>query len=421
MDLFAESTAELTRKGSTTFQKNMSLPIHRWFKYSAGFSAEWVREVIDHIGGSPNVLDPFAGSGTVPLAAELAGVSTIGIEAHPFIARVAKAKLLWDSDIEEFTTLAYDVLNAAEAVKTDLSNIPDLLKKSYDKLEYERLVSLREAWISLDGDSPARELVWLALISIIRECSAVGTAQWQYVLPNKKKKRVSDPYEAFGRRVDLMRADMHTRQSSRTGGGAEVREEDARSCASVPDGWADLVVTSPPYANNYDYADATRLELTFLGEIERWADLQDAVRKYLVRSCSQHVSRRRKETDKILADPGLDPIRSDIEEVCRQMEEVSEQKAGRKAYHTMVAAYFKDMAQVWDSMRRVVRDGGTVCLVVGDSAPYGVHVPVDEWLGRLALASGFESYEFVKVRDRNTKWKNRKHRVPLHEGQLWVK
>ena len=103
------------------------------------------------------------------------------------------------------------------------------------------------------------------------------------------------------------------------------------------------------------------------------------------------------------------------------MEEVSEQKAGRKAYHTMVAAYFKDMAQVWDSMRRVVRDGGTVCFVVGDSAPYGVHVPVDEWLGRLALDSGFESYEFVKVRDRNIKWKNRKHRVPLHEGQLWVK
>ena len=29
-----------------------------------------------------------------------------------------------------------------------------------------------------------------------------------------------------------------------------------------------LVMTSPPYPNNYDYADATRLELAFFGEIK---------------------------------------------------------------------------------------------------------------------------------------------------------
>jgi hypothetical protein len=49
-----------------------------------------------------------------------------------------------------------------------------------------------------------------------------------------------------------------------------------------------------------------------------------------------------------------------------------------------------------------------------------VYVPVERWLGELALAAGFTSYRFEKTRDRNTKWKNRKHRVPLHEGHLWV-
>lgn len=28
---------------------------------------------------------------------------------------------------------------------------------------------------------------------------------------------------------------------------------------------ANLVITSPPYPNNYDYADATRLEMMFWG------------------------------------------------------------------------------------------------------------------------------------------------------------
>lgn len=57
----------------------------------------------------------------------------------------------------------------------------------------------------------------------------------------------------------------------------------------------DLVLTSLPYANNYDYADATRLELSVLGIIQRWGDLQTLIRPGLVRSCSQMVSKEKKE------------------------------------------------------------------------------------------------------------------------------
>lgn len=31
---------------SGTFVNNMKLPIHRWFRYSAGFSADWVTQEI---------------------------------------------------------------------------------------------------------------------------------------------------------------------------------------------------------------------------------------------------------------------------------------------------------------------------------------------------------------------------------------
>ena len=58
--------------------------------------------------------------------------------------------------------------------------------------------------------------------------------------------------------------------------------------------------------------------------------------------------------------------------------------------------------------------------MIGDSAPYGIHIPVESWLGELAISADFKSYSFHKLRDRNIKWKNRKHRVPLHEGLLWV-
>ena len=35
---------EVLKPGS--FTSNMSLPIHRWFRYSAGFSAQWVKDLI---------------------------------------------------------------------------------------------------------------------------------------------------------------------------------------------------------------------------------------------------------------------------------------------------------------------------------------------------------------------------------------
>ena len=86
----------------------------------------------------------------------------------------------------------------------------------------------------------------------------------------------------------------------------------------------------------------------------------------------------------------------------------------------MIASYFLDLALVFRTLRRVCRPGAEVCFVIGDSAPYGVYVPVEKWLGELAVAGGFRTCHFEKIRDRNIKWKNRKHDVPLHEGRLWI-
>ena len=426
LDLY-ETTAEKDKPQldtSSTFAANLSLPIHRWFRYSAGFSATWARQLIEQekAKGRRTVLDPFAGSGTTIIEGEGAGLCSIGIEAHPFVARIARAKLKWRSKTPAFRKFADAVLERATSMypKTKLNDPPKLLNQCFPPEILRPLFSLRAAWSDLHDDTAASELTWLALMAILRECSPVGTAQWQYVLPNKSKARTVDPFTAFAHKVALFAADMEKRQGFVNGPQAELRQDDARTCQTIPDNWADLVVTSPPYANNYDYADATRLEMTFAGEINGWGDLQQSVRQYLIRSCSQHVAPIISQTQEFLDTPLLEPIRSEISEVCRQLAIEREQHGGKKTYHTMVAAYFSDMASMWVSLRRVTSPDALACFVIGDSAPYGIYVPVDRWLGILAVAAGFRSFSFEKTRDRNIKWKNRKHRVPLHEGRLWV-
>lgn len=416
-----QGAGKRTDSTSGTFVGNMSLPVHRWFRYSAGFSGAWAGDLISREarGKSLRVFDPFAGSGTTLVAAEHCGVESMGIDSHPFVARVAQAKLAYRSSPAAYRREAERVFDGALASRSSLESYAPLIRKCYSDPALDQLDRLRRSVDSQSGDSEAKTLVWLTLIAILRSTSQVGTANWQYLLPNRRKARVLEPFAAFKKMSRVIHDDMRLYEHL-SGPRARFRLDDARTCAEAPSHRFNLVVTSPPYPNNYDYADATRLELAFLGEIRSWGDLQGTVRRHLLRSCTQHVPNKAVDLDRVLDHPNLAPIGDELRAVCNELGEIRLTRGGKKTYHNMIACYFLDMAHVWIALRRVCNSPCKVCFVIGDSAPYGVYVPVVDWFTRLARSAGFEACTFEKTRDRNTKWKNRKHRVPLCEGRLWV-
>jgi len=410
---------------SGTFTDNMKLPIHRWFRYSAGFSAEWVQSEIqryeEETGIKAIILDPFVGSGTTAFSACANGNDAYGFDGHPFIARIAKAKNLWYLDEYDFIKACENVIITAtkSTKKTTRHDESSLLGKCYDFEALSNLDNLRFAYENLATKDPIWELVRLNITSILRACSKAGTAQWQYILPKKSKSKVLDVKEAFLGKAKLMANDMKLVKRAMWTNTAHIYEQDVRNNIDAPK--CNLLITSPPYPNNYDYADATRLEMMFWGEIDGWSDLKIAVRPTIIRSCSQHSSGDKIILDEILEEPLLKPIIDELTTVTRELEKVRLTKGGKKTYHTMVAAYFLDLAKIWENSRKVMSDDSQICFVIGDSAPYGVHVAAERWLGKLAVASGFKNFKFEKLRDRNVKWKNRTHTVPLHEGQLWLR
>lgn len=425
--LFESATPkEPLRSNAPTFVNNMSLPIHRWFRFSAGYSAEWVVESIGEFltsSGQPRavVLDPFAGSGTTLLAASKLGCDSYGWEAQDFIFRIADAKLRCvDVDPEEVSQSAKSIVKRSSLCQPEMciESEPQLLQKCYSEdvlIELRRLQkALYEARSEIEDS--VWKLMWLALVSTLRPASHVGTAQWQYVLPNKKKIKTVGPSEGFMQKTRMIAEDISVTRDKLTGK-MSVSYHDARQPAELPDDSIDMVVTSPPYANNFDYADATRLEMTFLGEVTAYSDLK-RVREPLVHACSQHMVGY--DSIAIIEDPILIPIIDRLGPIYEELSTLRSTRGGKKAYHAMIVAYFHDMARVWRYIRAAVKPGGQALFVVGDSAPYGVYTPVDELHGDLAVAAGFESYRFTKTRDRNIKWKNRKHRVPLKEGVLEV-
>jgi hypothetical protein len=333
---------------------------------------------------------------------------------------VAHAKLSYAADPERLIAKADRAFAFARTAVARTGGYPEIIGKCYGGETLDYLDRFRQAVEAEQDATPEAELLWMALVSSLRVVSEAGTAPWQYVLPGRRKTVPPSPEVTLHKTVQMMVADIRF-MARRATPLAKLCVDDARTCATVPEGWATLVITSPPYANNYDYADATRLEMAFMGDIRGWGDLQQAVRRHLVRACSQHVPPSAVNLDEVLASPELAPLRDEIVPICRELSSVRLERGGKKTYNNMVACYFLDLAQVWRALRRVCASPSEVCFVIGDSAPYGVYVPVIEWFGKLATAAGFDSWSFEKLRDRNVKWKNRKHRVPLCEGHFWVR
>jgi len=244
----ARNVSEIVRRRSGSFTDNMKLPVHRWFRYSAGFSAEWAESVIKkRKGGSGNleVLDPFCGSGTTLLAACSQGVTSTGFEQHPFIARVARAKTRVASDTGQFMKMANAMMSraAGNIAETPLTGSP-LLLKCYSEENLTRLEALRTAFEEMETERRHEtDLLWLALTSILRECSCAGTANCQYVLPNKSKARVADPFEAFENKVFVIANDLAFMRSRGTHR-MTVLDTDARNPEC--DDAFDMVITSRP-------------------------------------------------------------------------------------------------------------------------------------------------------------------------------
>lgn len=411
--------------GSTTFISNMSLPIHRWYRFSAGYSAEWAENVIKRNLRSSNsvVLDPFAGSGTTLLACDKLRVQSIGFEAQPFIYKVAKVKTNWNINTNKLVMVAKKILmESKEKYKQEkLDEYPSIVIRSYTRdnlLKLQTLVKETKKY-SREVSTELTDMLFFIITAILRKASGVGTAQWQYILPNKKTKS-QDPFVAYSKKLSEIVEDIRLYQTLGLVPKSKLIYGSSKNMSCVAPNSVDLVITSPPYANNYDYADTTRLEMSFYHEISGWGDLQSKVRKNLIHSSTQSVTKIKDKTYDLIEDKILIAIHDELKEKCKQLEIERENHGGKKNYYAMIAAYFFDIAQVLKELRRVLKSGGRMCWVIGDSAPYGVYIPVDEWIGRIAISLGFKSFNFEKVRDRNIKWKNRTHRVPLKEGYLWI-
>ncbi|MHA2297337.1 MAG: DNA methyltransferase [Candidatus Hodarchaeales archaeon] len=409
-----------------TFKDNARAPIHRWFYYPTGFSFNLTNTVFRYyqLGSRHTVLDPFLGSGTTCIVAKLANINSIGIEAHPFIVQMAKAKLFWEFDQKELIEKIKDYFTDLHVLIEEnhqskyLSTAPELLMKSLSQDSLNKLFTAREIMENISNEQ-VRLFIKIALAMAIRKVPSISTS-WPYILPKKKTKmKEADVLLTLKEALQYQLSDIKCIQS-KMGDGKKVkvnmREGDARNLHFIEDESVDLAFTSPPYLNNFDYSDRTRLEMYFFGEAQSWGEITKKVRRKLMISATTQIKRSEWEVESILDENIPEKIRLSLQLMINKLSKIRLTKGGRKSYDIMVGGYFNDMYKNLKEVHRVLKPNTPYILILGDSAPYGVHIETDVILGKIGLGIGYSSYSIVELRKRGDKWKSApKHAVPLRE------
>ena len=421
-----------TKSEYGSFRDSLRAPVHRWFTYPAGYSHRFVEAKINEygLGAGSTIADPFVGTGTTSLVAKLVGVNSVGIEAHSFVHWVAKTKMFLNHDLDSLSNAVHEVTERAKSLtgQVEWSELwPPLVYKCFTEDNLAQLAALRESITESELDTHMADFLKLALTATLRVATTAG-AGWPYIAPSKyqSKKVAKHALTEFQAKCGLMMSDVHQVQTLGIPYSShDLILGDARKFSSyIGAETIDLIVTSPPYLNNYDYADRTRLETYFWGIHGSWADITREVRDHLVMAATTQV--RMAAMNGTIGCPAIRRLDTEIHdellEIIGKLKHMRSVKKGGKTYDYMVAGYFEDMCEVLKCAREVLKPGGHFVLVLGDSAPYGVHVPTEEIVGRLAVATGFSSYAIEQLRTRGGKWGHnpQRHKVPLRESVLTI-
>ncbi len=385
-----------------SYQGNKGIPGLRWMKYKEGFSKALVERFIEE--KSPgDLLDPFSGLGTAPLVASGQGVNATGIEIMPVGVLAAKgiAHAANGLDKEEFHFVASDLLRRVSCRKRAGAShrFPHvgITEKAFSEKTEQDIAKARE-FINQVDDSAMRDMLNLACMSILESVSFTRKdgqyLRWDYRSGRPLRSHVDlgeiqDFSDALGNRLREMEDDIDEVKNTF---GNRYPQLLSGSCLELlrrlPDASVDLVVTSPPYANRYDYTRTYALELAWLG-LDK-AGFTNLRQKLLTATVE---NKSKLEWLDLLYGGRLDSTRSmydtqgALNEIVSKLNDDRENLSNQNIIR-LIEGYFFEMAVVVSEISRILRSGGGVIMVNDNVQYHGEEIPVDFILSDFAEKSG---------------------------------
>lgn len=395
----------LTRK-IVSYQGNKTKPGFRWFKYKEGFSTHLVESLLSMTGGD-DVLDPFSGSGTTVLTACKMGMQSTGIDVIP-VGNIASDAI---STVSNDLT-AKEIIDAADIVLGNRTGVKPFQHVNITRMAFprgtERALSHARYAIDTIKNKNVQKVMNFACMSILEDISYTRKdgqfLRWDHrsgrdVVKKLNKGDLPSFRNAFKQKINDILSDMPSLKSEYTGIRPVIKTKSClEALKEMPTGSIDTVVTSPPYANRYDYTRTYALELAYLGYDQSGFS---ALRQAMLTATVEN----RPKADLITDVYGSARLATEAYRMAGENKKLQNVlrilKRHKKNLNNtniirLVENYFVEMAIVISELGRIVRRGGNVFMVNDNVRYHGVGVPVDVILSEFAEHAGF-SCDSIRV------------------------
>ena len=417
LDLFAHGVDQPTNGGfrDPAFADNKTLPIHRWVPWIAGYSATFIDDVLDTYAPSPTengslgvVLDPFAGVGTTLIQAMLRGYQTVGFEINPYAALAAQVKLRAPFiDLSQLKPII-DALEAVSCKESSPKQNRDAVPKGFrSRIPFfnpdveSQVLCILDFINSIEAED-IRDLFRVAFGSVMVSFSNYTYEPSLGTRPGAGKPLLQNvdavtilvaKLRQMMRDVEWMQADdqpFSPRFGVHQVFNANFMAAAEKHLADVP---IDLMITSPPYMNNYHYVRNTRPQIYWLSLLHAASELKQLEEK----NFGQFWQNVR------TADP-LEPRfpSRKLLLLIRQLQQTRVEKGpyGGPGWANYVTTYFNDAQRFFCILKKVLKPGGVGVIVIGNSIIQGIEFRVDEFFAELAESEGMVTEEVRMIRQK---------------------
>lgn len=331
--------------------KDTTYLTHNYHPFPAKFIPHLPQMLIKQFSESGDIVfDPFCGSGTTLVEATLLGRSSIGTDINPISVLASKVKTtpLSQKDIKLIKNYI-STLQKSDP-KADFSkNIPEFHGRDHWFMAHvqNELAMLRAIITDLTKPkSNTRYFLDLAFSSIVNLVSNQDS-DTRYAAVEKDIP-VGKPTQLLIKRTELMLERMKDFVTKAKDVTVDARLTDSRQLGFIEDASIDLLVTSPPYANTYDYYLYHKHRMNWLGL--NWRE-----------AMHDEIGSRHKHSSK--------------------KEEIDE--------------YVSDMQRSFVHFARILKPGAYAILIIGDSVIRDVVHKADDIVRNIAEPLGFEWVDCV--------------------------
>ena len=334
---------------------------HCFHSYPAMMIPQVAGRILEKYGQNVRrVLDPFCGTGTSLVEANLRGVSAFGIDLNPLACLVATAKTTvinlqkLDLYLKNFNDFLFAARFNGVQSEIELPAFPNL-DFWFDK-NIQRDLAIVKKYISEIVETDVQNFFKVAFSETVRETSWTRNSEFKLYRMNEKQLERFQP-DVFGTiEAKLARNRKGLKSFAEDRKPSETTVVRSSSSETFFDSEFDLILTSPPYGDSRTtvaYGQFSRLS-------SQWLDFEN------VASLDNNLLGGKTSKDSFKFESKV--LRETLEKVA----DADEKRASE------VASFYIDYQNSIKNVAASVRKNGFACFVVGNRKVKGVSLPTDE-------------------------------------------